>query len=181
MPHIMYKDSVNKKSNQQNLGTIKSSNLCTEICEYTSPEEIAVCNLASISLPLSIDGKTKPKFNHEKLHEIVKTVTINLNRVIDVNHYPLPETKVSNMRHCPIGIGVQGLADTFMRMRICWDSKEAFRLNREIFETIYHAALEASIEEAIRDGVYETFKGSPASKGLLQFDLWYQDLKTPSS
>lgn len=181
MPYMMYKDACNRKSNQQNLGTIKSSNLCTEILEYTSPEEIAVCNLASLSLPAYVEGKAKPKFNHEKLHDIVKTVTINLNRVIDKNYYPLPEAKISNLKHRPIGIGVQGLADVFMKMRICWDSPEAFRLNREIFETIYHAALEASIEEAIADGPYQTFEGSPASKGLLQFDLWFDELKIRNS
>lgn len=175
MPYIMYKDACNRKSNQQNLGTIKSSNLCTEVVEYTAPDEIAVCNLASVSLPAFIIGSENKNFDHESLHQVVKTITVNLNRVIDRNHYPLPETERSNFRHRPIGIGVQGLADVFMRLRLTWDSETAKRLNREIFETIYHAALEASLEEAVRHGPYETFAGSPASDGRLQYDLWHED------
>ena len=175
MPYILYKDACNGKSNQQNLGTIKSSNLCSEIVEYTAPDEIAVCNLASISLPSYVEGQTRMRFNHKKLYEMVKTVTKNLNKVIDVNHYPLPEAKNSNMRHRPVGLGVQGLADVFMKMRYTWDSFEAFKLNREIFETIYFASIEASAEEAEQAGAYSTFKGSPASEGRLQFDLWFEN------
>lgn len=175
MPYIMYSDACNRKSNQQNLGTIKSSNLCTEIVEYTSPEEIAVCNLASICLPQYIEGRTQFRYNHKKLHEIVKTAVVNLNRVIDINYYPLPETKNSNLAHRPIGIGVQGLADVFIRMRLGWDSFEAFKLNREIFETIYHAAVEASVEEAARFGPYPSYEGSPASQGKLQYDMWFDE------
>ena len=175
MPYIMYADSCNKKSNQQNLGTIKSSNLCTEIIEYTSPDEIAVCNLSSICLPQFVEGKTRLTFNHKKLHEIVKTAVVNLNRVIDVNFYPLPETERSNLRHRPIGVGVQGLADVFIKMNASWDSLEAFKINREIFETVYHAAVEASIDEAEEHGPYETYEGSPASQGKLQYDLWFED------
>ena len=175
MPYIMYADSCNKKSNQQNLGTIKSSNLCTEIIEYTSPDEIAVCNLSSICLPQFVEGKTRLTFNHKKLHEIVKTAVVNLNRVIDVNFSPLPETERSNLRHRPIGVGVQGLADVFIKMNASWDSLEAFKINREIFETIYHAAVEASIDEAEEHGPYETYAGSPASQGKLQYDLWFED------
>ncbi len=177
MPYILYKDACNGKSNQQNLGTIKSSNLCTEIIEYTAPDEIAVCNLASVSLPAFVheNGAHGHGIDHEKLHEVVKTMTVNLNRVIDRNYYPLPETHNSNMRHRPIGIGVQGLADVFMRLRVSWDSEQAKRLNREIFETIYHAAVEASMEEAMKEGAYQTFPGSPASEGRLQFDLWYEE------
>lgn len=177
MPYIMYKDACNRKSNQQNLGTIKSSNLCTEVVEYTSPDEIAVCNLASVSLPAFVVGSERRNYDHAALHAVVKTMTVNLNRVIDRNYYPLPETRTSNMRHRPIGIGVQGLADVFMLLRLPWDSETAGRLNREIFETIYHAAVEASMEEAIAHGPYETFVGSPASQGRLQFDLWYEERK----
>jgi len=173
MPYILYKDACNGKSNQQNLGTIKSSNLCSEIIQYTSPEEIAVCNLASVSLPSYVEGQTRKRFNHKKLYEIVKTVTKNLNKVIDVNHYPLPETKNSNLKHRPIGLGVQGLADVFMKMRLSWDSFEAFKLNREIFETIYFASLEASAEDAENFGVYSSYEGSPASQGKIQYDLWF--------
>lgn len=175
MPYILYKDACNRKSNQQNLGTIKSSNLCAEILEHTSRDEIAVCNLGSISLPSFVEGQTKLKFNHKKLCEVVKTAIVNLNRVIDINHYPLPEAEKSNLRHRPIGLGVQGLADVFMLMRYSWDSAEAFTLNREIFESIYFAALEASVEEAQKYGAYETFAGSPASEGRLQFDLWFEE------
>lgn len=168
-PYMLYKDACNGKSNQQNLGTIRSSNLCTEVIEFTSPDEVAVCNLASIALSQFV---VNGKFDHDKLYHITKVVTRNLNKVIDVNYYPVPEAKKSNMRHRPIGIGVQGLADAFILMRYPFDSEEARTLNREIFETIYYAALEASTELAERDGAYETFEGSPASKGQLQFDLW---------
>ncbi|KZO92657.1 ribonucleotide reductase alpha subunit [Calocera viscosa TUFC12733] len=168
-PFMLYKDAANSKSNQKNLGTIKSSNLCTEIMEYSAPDEVAVCNLASIALPSFIqDGQ----YDFEKLHAIAKVVAFNLNRIIDVNYYPVPEARRSNMRHRPIGVGVQGLADAFMALRMPFDSPEARQLNRDIFETIYHAALEASNEMAESDGPYETFEGSPASRGELQFDLW---------
>jgi ribonucleoside-diphosphate reductase alpha chain len=168
-PYMLYKDAANRKSNQQNLGTIKSSNLCTEIIEYTSPDEIAVCNLGSIALPKFVkDGE----FDHNKLFEVSYQLTVNLNKVIDQNYYPVPETRNSNMRHRPIGIGVQGLADAFILMRFPFDSDEAKKLNREVFETIYYAACTASKDLARRDGAYETFQGSPASKGILQFDMW---------
>lgn len=168
-PYILFKDACNRKSNQQNLGTIKSSNLCAEILEYTSPDEIAVCNLASMSLPrYVIDGK----FDHQTFFEVTKVVTRNLNKVIDGNHYPVPEAKTSNLRHRPIAIGVQGLADTFMELGIAFDSDEAKTLNREIFETMYFGALTASMELAKHEGVYETYEGSPASQGLFQYDLW---------
>jgi ribonucleoside-diphosphate reductase subunit M1 len=157
------------KSNQRNLGTIKSSNLCTEIIEYSSPEEVAVCNLASIALPTFISNG---KYNFAKLHDVTKVVAYNLNRIIDVNYYPIPEAQRSNMRHRPIGIGVQGLADTFMALRMPFDSPAAKELNIQIFETIYHAAAEASSEMAEKDGPYETWIGSPAEQGQLQFDLW---------
>ncbi len=168
-PYILYKDAANEKSNQKNLGTIKCSNLCTEIIEYTAPDEVAVCNLASISLPRFIDGK---KFDFDKLYEISKIVTRNLNKVIDGNYYPLPEAENSNLRHRPIGIGVQGLADAFMLLRLPFDSEEAALLNRDIFETIYFGAMTASMELAQADGAYATFKGSPLSEGKFQFDLW---------
>ncbi|MCI1752073.1 MAG: ribonucleoside-diphosphate reductase subunit alpha [Flavobacteriales bacterium] len=168
-PYILFKDSANGKSNQQNLGTIKSSNLCTEIIEYTAPDEVAVCNLGSIALPKFVE---KGKFNHQKLFEITVELTKNLNRVIDQNYYPVPEARRSNMRHRPIGIGVQGLADAFILMRHPFESVEAKVLNREIFETIYYAALTASKELAKEEGHYETYPGSPASKGILQFDMW---------
>ncbi len=176
MPYLMYKDAANRKSNQQNLGTIKSSNLCTEIIEYTSPDEIAVCNLASVSLPSFL--LPEGGIDHAALHGVVKVMTVNLNRVIDRNHYPVPEAERSNLRHRPIGIGVQGLADVFMRLRLPWDHADAARLNREIFETIYHAAVEASMELARAEGPYVTFQGSPASQGRLQFDLWYEERKS---
>lgn len=168
-PFMVYKDAANRKSNQKNLGTIKSSNLCTEIIEYSSPEETAVCNLASLALPTFISNG---KYDFQKLHDVVKVVTRNLNRIIDVNYYPVPEARTSNMRHRPIGLGVQGLADAFMILRLPFDSPEARQLNLQIFETIYHAGLEASCEEAERDGPYETFRGSPADLGQLQYDLW---------
>ena len=170
-PYILYKDAANGKSNQQNLGTIKSSNLCTEIIEYSDSTEVAVCNLASIALPSYIDPKRKT-FNFDKLREVVKVATKNLNRVIDINFYPTPETKRSNMRHRPIGLGVQGLADVFAIMRLSWESEKAAELNQRIFEHIYYAALEASNEIAEVEGPYETFAGSPTSKGILQYDLW---------
>ena len=157
------------KSNQKNLGTIKSSNLCTEIVEYSSPDETAVCNLASIALPSFV---SHGQYNFKKLHDVAKVVAFNLNRIIDVNFYPIPEAKKSNMRHRPIGIGVQGLADTFMMLRMPFDSTAAKELNIQIFETIYHAGLEASSEMAEVDGPYETYEGSPASQGQLQYDLW---------
>lgn len=180
MPYMLYKDAANRKSNQQNLGTIKSSNLCAEIIEYTSPEEAAVCNLGSVALPSYVEGQVRIRFNHNKLHEAVKTLTKNLNKVIDINYYPIPETRNSNLKHRPIGLGVQGLADVFMKMRMNWDSEEAKKLNKEIFETIYHAAIEASVELAIEEGAYTTFEGSPASLGKLQFDLWLDELKYKS-
>ena len=169
-PYILYKDAANRKSNQKNLGTIKSSNLCTEIMEYTSPDEIAVCNLASIALNKFVNDDMT--YNHKKLYEITKVITKNLNKVIDVNYYPVEEARNSNMRHRPIGIGVQGLADTFILMRYAFDSKEAKKLNAEIFETIYFGAMEASMEIAKKDGAYESYKGSPVSKGIFQFDMW---------
>ena len=170
VPYMLYKDAANKKSNQKNLGTIKSSNLCTEILEYTSPDEVAVCNLASIALPRFVNETGE--FDHQKLYEIAYVVTRNLNKVIDVNYYPVPEARNSNMKHRPIGIGIQGLADAFILMRMPFDSEEAKKLNREIFETIYFAAVTASMDLAKVEGPYETFKGSPASKGILQFDMW---------
>jgi ribonucleoside-diphosphate reductase alpha subunit len=169
-PYILYKDHANKKSNQKNLGTIKSSNLCTEIIEYTSADEVAVCNLASLALPKFVTDEGT--FDHQKLYEITKVVTRNLNKVIDINYYPIEEARRSNMRHRPIGLGVQGLADVFIMLRMPFDSPEARGLNEDIFETIYFAAMEASMEEAKKYGTYETFKGSPVSKGIFQFDMW---------
>lgn len=169
-PYLLYKDAANKKSNQQNLGTIKSSNLCTEIMEYTAPDEVAVCNLASISLPKYV--KADQSFDFDKLVEVTRVVTRNLNKIIDINYYPIPEAKNSNMRHRPIGIGVQGLADAFILMRMPFDSPEAAKLNKDIFETIYYAALVESNELAKIQGPYSSFKGSPISKGFFQFDLW---------
>jgi ribonucleoside-diphosphate reductase alpha chain len=170
-PYMLYKDSCNRKSNQKNLGTIKSSNLCTEIIEYTSPDEVAVCNLASIALPRFVDEKTKT-FNHQKLYEVTKVATRNLNKIIDLNYYPIPEARRSNLRHRPIGLGVQGLADAFILMRYPFESEEAKQLNKEIFETIYFAALTASMELAKEHGPYETYQGSPISQGIFQFDMW---------
>ena len=170
VPYMLFKDAANRKSNQKNLGTIKSSNLCTEIMEYTSADEVAVCNLASLSLPKYV--KEDGTFDHQKLYEITKVVTKNLNKVIDVNYYPVPEARNSNMRHRPIGLGVQGLADAFIMMRHPFESPEARKLNKEIFETIYFAAMESSMEIAKKEGAYETFKGSPTSKGIFQFDMW---------
>ena len=181
-PYLLYKDAANKKSNQQNLGVIKSSNLCVEVIEYSNAEETAVCNLASIGLPMFVkeefitgaDSVTSREkvFDFDKLRKVVKIITRNLNRVIDINYYPTPETQRSNTRHRPIGIGVQGLADVFAILKISWESKEAADLNKKIFEHMYYAAVDASMEMAKKDGAYSSFAGSPASKGLLQFDLW---------
>ena len=168
-PYMLYKDSANRKSNQKNLGTIRSSNLCTEILEYTSADEIAVCNLASIALPMFVkDGE----FDHQSLFDVTVRVTKNLNRVIDCNYYPVKEAENSNFRHRPIGLGVQGLADTFIMLRLPFTSEKAKELNQEIFETLYFAAVTASAEEAKKDGPYETYKGSPMSKGEFQHNLW---------
>ncbi len=168
-PYMLYKDACNEKSNQKNLGTIRSSNLCTEIIEYTSPEEVAVCNLASLALPMYVENG---KFNHQKLFDITYKVTKNLNRVIDRNYYPVPEARYSNMRHRPIGLGVQGLADTFIMMRMPFTSPEAKQLNKDIFETIYYAALCSSRDLAKTEGAYESYAGSPISKGEFQFNMW---------
>jgi ribonucleoside-diphosphate reductase alpha chain len=168
-PYMLYKDAANLKSNQQNLGTIRSSNLCTEILEYTSPDEVAVCNLASIALPMFVeDGK----FDHQKLYDVTYKVTYNLNQVIDRNYYPVVEARNSNMRHRPVGLGVQGLADTFIKLRMPFDSEEAKALNKEIFETMYFAAVSSSKDQAVKDGAYETYEGSPISKGQFQHNLW---------
>lgn len=170
-PYMLYKDSANLKSNQQNLGVIRSSNLCTEIIEYTAKDEVAVCNLASIALPTFVN-REKREFDYQLLYDVTYHVTGNLNRVIDVNYYPVEEARNSNMRHRPIGLGVQGLADAFAMMGMNFDSDEAKKLNKAIFETIYFAACTASKDEAIVDGPYSSFAGSPASKGILQFDMW---------
>lgn len=169
-PYMLYKDAANAKSNQQNLGTIKSSNLCTEIIEYTAPDEVAVCNLASLALPKYVteDGV----FDHNKLFEVTYQATLNLNKIIDENYYPVEEARKSNMRHRPIGLGVQGLADAFIMLGFPFESDEARALNREIFETIYYASMTASKDLAKKEGAYETFEGSPASKGIFQFDMW---------
>ncbi|CAG8441255.1 1593_t:CDS:2 [Ambispora gerdemannii] len=169
-PYMLYKDACNGKSNQQNLGTIKCSNLCTEIIEYSSPNEVAVCNLASIALPSFVTDKDN--YNFKALHDVTKVITRNLNKIIDVNFYPVEEARRSNMRHRPIGIGVQGLADAFLSMRLPFDSIQALKLNKQIFETIYHGALEASCELSKEHGAYETYQGSPISKGILQYDMW---------
>merc|ERR1711920_744157 len=170
-PYMLYKDHANSKSNQQNLGTIHCSNLCTEIIEYTSADEVAVCNLASIALPAfaSCEGKD---YDFSGLYDVVKVATRNLNKVIDRNYYPVEEARRSNMRHRPIGLGVQGLADAFLMMRLPFESEGAKKLNSDIFETIYYAACEASCDLAVLEGPYEAFKGSPASQGKLQFDMW---------
>lgn len=174
-PYMLFKDAANRKSNQKNLGTIKSSNLCTEILEYTAPDEVAVCNLASLALPkYVINGK----FDHQKLYDVTYVATLNLNKIIDVNYYPVPEAEKSNKRHRPIGLGVQGLADTFILMRMPFESEEARQLNIDIHETMYYAAMTASKDLAAKLGPYETFKGSPVSKGIFQFDMWGV---TPSS
>merc|ERR1712217_82394 len=176
-PYMLYKDHANRKSNQQNLGTIHCSNLCTEIIEYTSAEEVAVCNLASIALS-SFASREDLSFDFHRLYEVTKVATQNLNKVIDRNYYPVEEARRSNMKHRPIGLGVQGLADAFLMLRFPFESDAARKLNVDIFETIYFAACEASCELAERYGAYETFAGSPASKGQLQFDLWG---RTPKS
>ena len=173
-PYMLYKDACNEKSNQKNLGTIRSSNLCTEIIEYTAPDEVAVCNLASIALPMFVDNG---KFDHDKLFEVTYKVTKNLNVVIDRNYYPVPEARNSNMRHRPVGLGVQGLADAFIQLRLPFTSPEAKQLNKDIFETIYFASLKASKDLAKIDGAYETFEGSPISQGQFQFDLWGVEAK----
>jgi len=170
-PYLLYKDPSNKKSNQKNLGTIKSSNLCTEIIEYSSPDETAVCNLASVALPAFVN-KDSGEFNFQDFRKVVATMVRSLNRVIDINFYPTPETKKSNMRHRPIGIGCQGLADVLAMMRMPWESPEALRMNQIIFEHLYFAAVEESVALAKKDGAYSTFAGSPASEGKLQPDLW---------
>ena len=168
-PYLLYKDAANSKSNQQNLGTIKSSNLCTEIMEYTSPEEVAVCNLASVALPrFVIDGK----FDHQKLYDVTYQVTKNLNDVIDNNYYPVEEARTSNTKHRPVGLGVQGLADAFIMMRLPFESELAKMLNKNIFETIYFAAMTASKDLAKEHGAYQTYEGSPVSKGIFQYDMW---------
>jgi ribonucleoside-diphosphate reductase subunit M1 len=169
-PYILYKDACNRKSNQQNLGTIKCSNLCTEIVEYTSPDEVAVCNLASIALNRFVTPQGE--FDFQTLFDITNVVTRNLNKIIDINFYPVPEAERSNKRHRPIGIGVQGLADTFILLRFPFDSPQAQQLNRQIFETIYYGALSASCQLAQNEGPYETYQGSPASRGILQYDMW---------
>lgn len=168
-PYMLYKDAANRKSNQKNLGTIRSSNLCTEIMEYTSPDEVAVCNLASIALPMFIKNGA---FDHKELFRITKRVTKNLNKVIDRNYYPVKEAENSNFRHRPIGLGVQGLADTFIKLRLPFTSDEAKKLNKDIFETLYFAAVTTSMEEAKEDGTYQSYKGSPISKGEFQYNLW---------
>merc|ERR1719413_116429 len=176
-PYMLYKDHANRKSNQQNLGTIHCSNLCTEIIEYTSVEEVAVCNLASIALPTFVNiGENT--YDFQELYNVTKVATRNLNKVIDRNYYPVEEARRSNMAHRPVGLGVQGLADAFLMMRLPFESEGAKNLNRDIFETIYFAACEASCDLATLEGPYETFAGSPASQGELQFDLWG---KTPRS
>lgn len=169
-PYMLYKDACNRKSNQQNLGTIKCSNLCTEIVEYSSPDEVAVCNLASVALNMYV--KPDRTYDFVKLKEVSKIITRNLNKIIDVNFYPVEEARTSNMRHRPIGIGVQGLADAFILMRYPFDSEEAKLLNKQIFETIYYGAMEASCELAEKEGPYETYEGCPVSKGIFQFDMW---------
>ncbi len=168
-PYMLYKDAANRKSNQKNLGTIRSSNLCTEILEYTSEDEVAVCNLASIALPMFIKNGS---FDHKELFRVTKRVTKNLNRVIDRNFYPVKEAENSNFRHRPVGLGVQGLADTFIKLRMPFTSDEAKQLNQDIFETLYFAAVTASVEEAKIDGPYQTYKGSPISKGEFQHNMW---------
>jgi len=175
VPYMLYKDACNRKSNQQNIGTIKCSNLCTEIVEYSSKDEVAVCNLASIALNMFV--KPDKTFDFARLKEVTKIVTRNLNKIIDVNYYPIPEAKRSNFRHRPIGIGVQGLADAYILMRHPFESDEARLINQQIFETLYYGALEASCELAEKYGAYETYPGSPVSKGVLQYDMWN---KTPT-
>ncbi len=168
-PYMLYKDACNQKSNQKNLGTIKCSNLCTEIVEYSSPDQVAVCNLASLSLPAFVQNG---QFDFERLRTVTKTVVKNLNKIIDINYYPVKEAETSNKLHRPIGVGVQGLADAFIGLRMAFDSPEARQLNKDIFETIYFASLESSMELAKIHGPYETYQGSPISQGQLQPDLW---------
>lgn len=170
-PFMLYKDACNRKSNQKNLGTIRSSNLCTEIVEYSAPDEVAVCNLASLALPQYVDYN-EGKYDFKKLHQVTQVVVRNLNRIIDVNHYPVKEAWNSNSRHRPIGLGVQGLADAFLALRMPFESPEARELNKQIFETIYHAALTASCQLAREEGTYSTYEGSPVSQGILQYDMW---------
>merc|ERR1712115_255257 len=170
-PYMLYKDACNRKSNQQNLGTIKCSNLCTEIVEYSAPDEVAVCNLASIAVNAFVD-KEKRTYDFEQLKRVAKVATKNLNKIIEVNFYPVEEARNSNMRHRPIGIGIQGLADAYILMRFPFESEEAGLLNKQIFETIYYGALEASCEIAEVQGTYETYEGCPVSKGIFQFDMW---------
>ena len=170
-PYLLFKDAANQKSNQKNVGTIKSSNLCTEIMEYSAPDETAVCNLASLALPAYVNTATKT-FDYATLRKVVKVAIRNLNRVIDINYYPTPETERSNFRHRPVGLGVQGLADVFALMRVSWESEKAADLNQRIFEHIYYAAVESSCEIAAEDGPYSTFHGSPMSEGLFQYDMW---------
>jgi ribonucleoside-diphosphate reductase alpha chain len=167
-PYMLYKDAASK-SNQQNLGTIKSSNLCTEIIEYTAPDEVAVCYLASLALPRFVENG---QFNHDNLVEVTYTANVNLNRIIDHNYYPVVEARNSNLKHRPIGLGVHGLADVFILLRLPFESEEAKKLNKEIFETIYFAAMTASKDLAIKEGRYATYEGSPLSKGIFQFDMW---------
>ena len=173
-PYMLYKDACNEKSNQKNLGTIKSSNLCTEIVEYTAPDEVAVCNLASIALPMFVENG---KFDHDKLYQVTYKATKNLNVVIDRNYYPVQEARNSNMRHRPVGLGVQGLADAFILLRLPFTSPEAKQLNKDIFETIYFASLKASKDIAKVEGAYETYEGSPISQGQFQFDMWGVEAK----
>lgn len=168
---MLYKDHCNRKSNQKNLGTIRSSNLCTEIIEYCAPDEVAVCNLASLALSSFVDYN-EGCYDFQKLHTVTQTVIRNLNRIIDVNHYPVIEARNSNMRHRPVGVGVQGLADAFLALRMPFESPEARQLNKQIFETIYHAALTMSCKLAEEQGTYSTYEGSPVSQGILQYDMW---------
>ena len=177
-PYVCFKDAANRKSNQQNLGTIRSSNLCTEIMEYTAPDEVAVCNLASLNLSNFVSASGEYEF--QRLYEVTKVVTKNLNRVIEVNYYPVKEARHSNMRHRPIGLGVQGLADAYAKLRVPFESPEAMQLNKDIFETIYFGAMEASVDLAEELGHYETFPGSPCSQGQFQFDLWNVDAQSLS-
>jgi ribonucleoside-diphosphate reductase subunit M1 len=170
-PFMLYKDACNRKSNQKNLGTIRSSNLCTEIIEYTAPDEVAVCNLASMALPTFVDA-ARGEYDFGKLHDCVQVVVRNLNKIIEVNHYPVPEARKSNFNHRPIAVGVQGLADAFLALRLPFDSPQAKQLNIQIFETIYHAALTASVELAKTHGTYSSYEGSPVSQGILQYDMW---------
>merc|ERR1711936_1172949 len=169
-PYMLYKDACNRKSNQQNLGTIKCSNLCTEIVEYSAPDEVAVCNLASIAVNMFV--KPDKTYDFDRLKHVAKVATKNLNKIIDVNFYPVKEAENSNMRHRPIGIGIQGLADAYILMRFPFESEEASKLNKQIFETIYYGALEASCEIAEKEGPYSSYEGSPVSKGQLQYDMW---------